>query len=163
MWESFEWEGTDANDEPGKSIHWRKICDCESTPTPTPTPTPFVCCGQDSIKFEVGHNVSTQIDTSLGVTVNKFIYNGELCIPVPNNDYCNELITPVTVISPENKNIGTILFYGGVNTDLPIYLSINDSTFAKDNSFSVYDKCFIGYIVDNKCKLRKLRNEPPKY
>ena len=39
------------------------------TPTPTPTPTPFVCCGQDSIKFEVGHNVSTQIDTSLGVTL----------------------------------------------------------------------------------------------
>ena len=42
----------------GKSIHWRKICDCESTPTPAPTPTPFMLWS-DSMKFEVGHNVYT--------------------------------------------------------------------------------------------------------
>ena len=34
----------DADDEPGKSIHWLWVCSCEDIifPTPTPTPTPYV-------------------------------------------------------------------------------------------------------------------------
>jgi len=34
----------DADDEPGKSIHWLWVCSCEEIiwPTPTPTPTPYI-------------------------------------------------------------------------------------------------------------------------
>ena len=161
VWEAYEWEGTDANDEPGKSIHWKHICDCITTPTPTfvntPTPTKIVCCDDSSAKYEVGSEKDTFIDTDVGITINKFIYQGEICIPTPTLDYCNDLITPVTIISPNNKNIGTIIFYGGVNSESDIYLNITDSSFAEKNGYKNYDnKCLHGKILDGKCKLEKI-------
>ena len=153
LWEAFEWEGTDANDEPGKSIHWRHICDCVTTPTPTE----IICCGNDSTEYDVGPDSDTQVLVDVGVTINKFVYTGTLCIPASTLDYCSNLITPVTVISPENKNIGTIIFYGGVNNDSIIYLSIEDSSFAEQNEYATYNNvCLYGKIIDGTCTLTEI-------
>ena len=164
VWEAYEWEGTDANDEPGKSIHWKHICDCELTPTPTPTPkiTPspseIDCCGDNSLQYEVGNDMETFIDVETGVTINKFVYRGTVCIPPSTLDYCDKLITPVVIISPEGKNIGTIIFYGGVNSDSVIYLSIEDSSFAKQNGYKTYNNiCLYGnQIIDGTCKMKEI-------
>ena len=105
----------------------------------------------------MGSEKDTFIDTDVGITINKFIYQGEICIPTPTLDYCNDLITPVTIICPNNKNIGTIIFYGGVNSESDIYLNITDSSFAEKNGYKNYDnKCLHGKILDGKCKLEKI-------
>ena len=162
VWEAFEWEGTDANDEPGKSIHWRKICDCEITPTPTPntTPTPTTkpkCCGEDSIEFVVGSEIDTNVQVDIGVTINKFVHTGKICIPSPTLDFCNNLLTPVVLVSPNNENLGTIIFYGGVINDSLIYLSIEDSNFAKSNGYEDYTGiCLYGRIRSGVCNLKEI-------
>jgi hypothetical protein len=162
VWEAYEWEGTDENDEPGKSIHWKHICDCEPTPTPTPdvTPTPskIECCSDESVQFKVGNDVETYVDVSSGLTLNKFVYTGSICIPPATLDYCSNVITPVTIKSPENKNIGTIIFYGGVNNESVIYLSIDESKFAEQYGYENYNtECLYGHIRDGVCKLIKIK------
>jgi hypothetical protein len=40
VWSAMEWEGTDANDEPGVSIHWKVFCiEGQGIVSPTPQPT----------------------------------------------------------------------------------------------------------------------------
>ena len=55
-----------------KNQFTKHICDCELTPTPTPTPkiTPspseIVCCGDNSLQYEVGNDMETFIDVETG-------------------------------------------------------------------------------------------------
>lgn len=153
VWEAFEWEGTDAKDEPGNSIHWKFICECDEIPTPTPS---FNCCDETSDKFNVGPTISA-INTDAKISVGKFIYSGELCISYKVDENSRDLLYPVVLKLPDGNNIGSVLFYGNVVGDSYIYLSIVDSIFAEQNGYFNYDNiCFYGKIEGGYCNLTKI-------
>ena len=151
-----DFEGSEGDDIPETSEHWIFICECVDKPTPTPL-IPDVCCEDEYKTFIVGPEIDTIVNGEHDITIGRILYDATICVDSGGANYCQYLLEPVTLILPNDEPIGSIIFYGGVNIDTTIYISVQNSDYAVQYSLPNYDGvCLSGKINNGKCELREI-------
>ncbi|NDG53919.1 MAG: hypothetical protein EBY39_13025, partial [Flavobacteriia bacterium] len=120
---------------------------------------PKVCCEDEYNSFVVGPYIPTQVLSEYDITIGKCAYSGTICVDNGGANYCHYLLEPVSLILPNGSAIGTLIFYGGVNIDTTIYISVQNSEYAEQKSLPNYDGyCLYGKIIDGNCQLTEIFN-----